>query len=68
MKTTREVCELVGITRRSLQEWDKKNLLKPTIRTQQGNMYDNAAINMLFVIKTFIEAGYTRAEIKRIIH
>ena len=67
MKTTREVCELIGITRRSLQEWDKIDLLHPTIRTKQGNMYDKAAINMLFIIKTFIEAGYTRGEIKKII-
>ena len=48
MKRLSEVCKLVGVTRRTLQEYDKVELLKPTSKTEAGYwLYDEAAIQRL---------------------
>lgn len=36
MKKLSEVCKIVGVTRRTLQEYDKIGLLKPTSKTESG--------------------------------
>lgn len=68
MKKLSEVCKLVGVTRRTLQEYDQIGLLKPTDKTDAGYwLYDNKAIQKLIFIQIFIEAGYKRKDIKKII-
>ena len=67
MKKLSEVCKLVGVTRRTLQEYDRINLLKPTAKTEGGYwLYDDSAIEKLMAIQIFVEAGYTRKAIKEI--
>lgn len=68
MKKLSEVCKIVGVTRRTLQEYDKIGLVKPTFKTDSGYWYyDDNAINILFLVKIFIEAGYERKAIKAFI-
>jgi|GEM_PF-1420155 len=69
MKTAREVCEIYGITKKTLRGYEKKKLLLPTAKTSAGYwLYDDAAINKLNMILTFAEIGYTREEIKGILN
>lgn len=68
MKKISEVCKLTGVTRRTLQEYDKIGLLKHTAETDGGYwLYDDHAIETLMVIHVFVEVGYKREEIKRIL-
>ena len=65
MKKLSEVCKIVGVTRRTLQEYDKIGLLKPTSKTESGYwLYDDTAIQALFAIRVFVECGYKRKAIK----
>lgn len=65
MKKLSEVCKIVGVTRRTLQEYDKIGLLKPTSKTESGYwLYDDRAIQALFAIQVFVECGYKRKAIK----
>lgn len=68
IKKLSEVCKLVGVTRRTLQEYDRIHLLKPTDKTDAGYwLYNDEAIQRLIYIQIFIEAGYKRKDIKAII-
>lgn len=70
MKKLSEVCKLVGVTRRTLQEYanPKVDLLQPTQKTEAGYwMYDDAAVQRLALIQIFVEAGYERKKIKAIL-
>ncbi len=70
MKTLREVCELTGVSRRTLQGYASKDidLLQPTEKTETGGYwrYDDASVLKLYVIQLFVEAGYKRKDIKRL--
>ena len=62
-----EVCQSVGVTRRTLQEYAKIGLLEPTKKTIGGYWYyDDAAIAKLEHILIFVEAGYERKRIKEV--
>lgn len=68
MKKLSEVCKTVGVTRRTLQEYDKIGLFSPTSKTDNGYwLYDDDAIKKLVLIQVFIEAGYERKKIKAIL-
>ena len=68
MKRLSEVCKIVGVTRRTLQEYDKVGLLKPTSTTEGGYwLYDDAAIQKLLLIQIFVEVGYERKTIKALL-
>lgn len=68
MKKLSEVCKIVGVTRRTLQEYDKVGLLKPTDTTEAGYwLYDDAAIQKLILIQIFVEVGYERKTIKALL-
>lgn len=68
MKKLSEVCKIVGITRRTLQEYDRINLLKPSAKTEAEYwLYDDAAIEKLILIRLYLEAGYKRMDIKRML-
>lgn len=59
----------MGVTRRTLQEYDKMGLLSPTARNEAGHwMYDDAAIQTLMRIRILVEAGYKRKQIKEFLH
>lgn len=65
MKRLSEVCKIVGITRKTLQQYNDIGLLKPTAKTEGGYwLYDDESIQTLMAIQVFVEAGYKRAEIK----
>lgn len=65
MKRLSEVCKMLGITRKTLQQYNDIGLLKPTTKTEGGYwLYDDESIQTLMTIKVFVEAGYKRAEIK----
>lgn len=65
MKRLSEVCKIVGVTRKTLQQYNDIGLLKPTAKTEGGYwLYDGESIQMLMTIQIFVEAGYKRAEIK----
>ena len=71
MKTIREVCKIVGITRKTLRGYDEIGLLSPTEKSEDGNhewLYDNDAIGALKYIQIFIEAGYARKKIRDLLN
>lgn len=68
MKRLSEVCKIVGVTRRTLQGYDKIGLLHPSDKTEAGYwLYDENAIQQLIAIQIFIECGYERKKIKSIL-
>ena len=69
MKRLSEVCNIVGVTRRTLQEYDKINLLNPTEKNKESGYwyYDEETIEKLLLIKMFVEVGYKRETIKSIL-
>lgn len=68
VKKLSEVCKIVGVTRRTLQEYDKVGLLEPTSRNESGYwLYDDAAIQKLILIQIFVEVGYERKAIKALL-
>ncbi|MGF2190880.1 MerR family transcriptional regulator [Vagococcus fluvialis] len=68
MKKLSEVCKIVGVTRRTLQEYNKIGLLQPTSKTESGYwLYNDTAIKKLSLIQIFIEGGYERKVIKSIL-
>ena len=69
MKKMSEVCRILGVTRRTLQEYDKIGLLHPSARTEGGYwLYDDNALAYLAQIQIFVECGYKRKEIKDKMH
>lgn len=69
MKKLSEVCKIMGVHRRTLQEYDKIGLLHPTEK-RKGNgywYYDDDAIGQLFFIRIFTEAGFTSTRIKELL-
>ena len=68
MKKLSEVCKLAGVTRRTMQEYDRIGLLSPTSKTESGYwLYDDDAISVLFGIQLFVAAGYERKAIKKML-
>ena len=67
MKKLSEVCKIAGVTRQTLRGYEKKELLVPTSKTRDGWLYDDNALARLRTILIFVEAGYTREEIKEIL-
>ncbi|MBR2066871.1 MAG: MerR family transcriptional regulator, partial [Solobacterium sp.] len=66
MKSVKEVCEIVGITRKTLFYYDKVGLLKPSYRkgTQNHKMYSEHAVNKLLMIRLLRKLGFDIEEIK----
>ena len=68
MKKNSEVCKMMGVTRRTLQEYNRIGLLKPTSKTESGYwLYDDDALQKLTLIRVFIECGYERKRIKSLL-
>ncbi len=71
MKTIKEICKEVGVTRKALRIYRKKGLVKPSnIGDDDKNddkipwEYEDDVIDTLFLIKIFKEVGYSLEEIK----
>lgn len=69
MKKLSEVCKIIGVTRRTLQEYARIDLLQPTLKDDKYGYwyYDDIAIRKLILIKIFVEADYKRKDIKAIL-
>ena len=69
MKTVREVSKLTGVSVRALHHYDSIDLLKPTEVTETGyRLYDDAALDKLYMILVFKELGLSLKEIADILH
>ena len=68
MRKISDVCKIVGVTRRTLQEYDRIGLLHPTTKTKAGYwLYDDAAVQKLILIQVFVETGYERKAVKSLL-
>lgn len=68
MKTIREVCEYVGITRRQLQGYENEGLVTHSGKNKMGHLlYDEEMINRINQIYEYKSMGFTLSEIKRFI-
>ena len=69
MKTVKEVSKITGVTVRALHHYDTIDLLKPTKVTDAGyRLYDDAALEKLYMILVFRELGFSLKEIANILH
>ena len=69
MKTVKEVSNLTGISVRALHYYDSIGLLQPTQVTDAGyRLYDDAALEKLYMILVFRELGLSLKEIANILH
>ena len=69
MKSVKEICELTGVTRKTLFYYDRIGLLKPTLRvgTQAHKYYDDEAVETLRRIRLCKECGLKLSEIRTVI-
>ncbi len=72
MKTIREVCKIVGVTRRTLQEYDRIGLLSPANKEDRASsndawLYSDEDIWKLIQIRTLVSAGMKRKDIKELL-
>lgn len=67
MKTLNEVVDLVDMTRRVIQEYEKAGLAKtPTTTNKYGHLqYDESAIERLWQIRFYRELGYNKEQIRK---
>lgn len=69
MKTVKEVSRLTGVSVRALHHYDTIDLLKPTQVTEAGyRLYDEAALEKLYMILVFRELGLSLKEIADILY
>lgn len=69
MKTVKEVSKLTGVSVRALHHYDAIDLLKPTQVTEAGyRLYDDVALEKLYMILIFRELGLSLKEIADILH
>ena len=69
MRTVTEVSKLTGVSVRALHHYDTIGLLKPTEVTEAGyRLYDDAALEKLYMILVFREFGLSLKEIAGILH
>lgn len=64
-KTLREVCTLVGVTRRAVQGYEQAGLVAPVDKNKYGHLlYDEVAIETIRTIKQYQDFGFTVKKIK----
>lgn len=69
MKTVKEVSKLTGVSVRALHHYDTIGLLKPSGVTDAGyRLYDDLALEKLYMILVFRELGLSLKEIANIIY
>mgnify|MGYP003312122762 CR=1 FL=1 len=68
MKTLREICDELNVSRRAVQGYEKMGLVAACSRTERGYLlYDLDTYERIKVIKFYQELGYSLKEIKEII-
>lgn len=68
MRMVHEVSKLMGVSKRTLQYYDKIGLLSPTEYTESGyRLYDDVAVEKLWRILLLQEIGYQLKDIKMIL-
>ena len=68
MMTVNEVSKLTGVSVRTLQYYDQIGLLKPTEVTEAGyRLYDDAALDKLYMILVYRELGLSLNDISNIL-
>ena len=68
MKTVTDIAKITGVSVRTLHHYDAIGLLKPTEVTEAGyRLYDNAALERLYLILLFRELEFPLKEIQRIL-
>lgn len=68
MKHFSEVQKITGLTRKQMQYYEAIDLVKPTLKNEQGYwLYDDAAIGSLITVQLFSQAHYPRRAIKKIL-
>lgn len=67
-KTLREVCIMVGVTRRAVQGYEKIGLVASSGKNKYGYLlYDEEAIEKIRTIKQYQEFGFKVKEIKELL-
>ena len=67
-KTLREVCSVMGVSRRAVQGYEKAGLVRASGRNLRGYLlYDKAAQNRIEKIRMYQEFGFSIKEIKEYI-
>ena len=68
MKTVKEIAKQTSVSVRTLHHYDAIGLLKPTQITEAGyRMYDEAAVERLYLILLFREIGFPLKKIRSIL-
>ena len=68
MRTVNEVSRITGISVRTLHHYDAISLLKPAQLTEAGyRLYDEAALERLYMILVFRELGLSLQDIQKIL-
>ena len=68
MKTVKQIRDLTGVSARTLHYYDSIGLLKPTKVSQAGyRMYDDEAVERLYMILLFREIGFPLKKIRSIL-
>lgn len=68
LMTLKEICESVGVSRRSIQCYEKAGLMRPTDKNKYGYLlYDKQALHRAELIKFLQELGFKLKEIGTII-
>ncbi len=63
-KTLKEVCELIGVTRRAVQGYEEAGLVTATGRNKYGHLlYDESAVKRIREIKQYQDFGFAVKEI-----
>lgn len=63
--TLREVCNLVGVTRRTVQGYEKEELVASTGKNKYGYLlYDEDAVKRIHEIKMYRDFGFSLKDIK----
>ena len=66
--TLREICEVLGVSRRAVQGYEKAGLVSATDRNKYGHLlYDEAAMLRIAQIKFYQQLGFSIKEIVNII-
>ena len=63
--TLREVCNIVGVSRRAVQGYEEAGLVNSSGKSKYGYLlYDEAAVEKIRCIKQYQDFGFTVKEIK----
>lgn len=66
--TLREVCNSLGISRRTVQGYEKAGLVTPTGKNERGYLlYDEDARKRIEAVRLYQQMGFTRRQIAEII-